>query len=813
MVRHFVRGLLSGTSALLFAMPGSMLMAQTAAPTASPAAAAPQGGLEDIVVTARRRAESMQNVPVAVSAISAAELRKYDVTSIEKIASRTPELTVGRASNGSGAQITLRGIGSSSTSIGIEQSVAVVVDGVYYGQGRVINEGFLDLGGVEVLKGPQALFFGKNATAGVISIRTADPTDKPELIAKLGYVFRAKQVLGELVASAPITDNLGIRVAFRGSGMFGGYFHNRGIDKTYPTFDVATGATTTHFAPAYNGDEPGEKEYLGRVTLKWEPLDRLTVTAKASGTYNRDDNNSWNYVPYACAGGAYALNPNIQCGRHFNVYQNYVPTEIRGSQPYSRNDGALYNRYKSWQGTVTAEYKLENLTLTSISNYNRNVNQWSCDCTFVSTNLAAAPSSEHSVFHAVSTEERAQTSFDGPINLLAGFYYQSTKRNHTQTGQFGNVEDSSQPDYLRYISYFKHSETEGETLSGYGQVTWKIIPNLEAAAGVRYTHETKDSFIVQPYVNSALQAIFLQNVQINGNQVFTNWSPEATLTWHPTRDITLYGAYKTAYKSGGFSNSGFVSATTIPSDLAFNPEKARGFEVGVKTELFDRQLRFNVDAYTYKYIDLQVDFFNSQTFAFITTNAGAARTKGIEAEFEFAPRALRGFNLHGSANYNHARYKNYIAPCYGGQSVAEGCSTVFQGAPGQDLSGKPTAVAPQWTGSLGVSYEAPLSDRLTLNASLDSRYSSSYLASSFAAPLSRQPKYATLDGTLSIATVDDRYRVAVIGKNLTNHFIVGGTVDAPNTGAGTGTATATPADQLGFISLPRTVQLQFTFRY
>lgn len=183
--------------------------AQDAAPQdAAPQDAAAQdsassGGLQDIVVTARKRQESVQDVPVAVTALSAEMVQRQDLTSIEKIAARTPNLNVGRASNGSGAQLTLRGIGSSSTSIGIEQSVAIVVDGVYYGQGRIINEGFFDLGRVEILKGPQALFFGKNATAGVISLTTADPTATPEFKARAGYEFKAEQAQIELVGSGP----------------------------------------------------------------------------------------------------------------------------------------------------------------------------------------------------------------------------------------------------------------------------------------------------------------------------------------------------------------------------------------------------------------------------------------------------------------------------------------------------------------------------------------------------------------------------------------------------------------------------------
>ncbi|MBK8272973.1 MAG: TonB-dependent receptor plug domain-containing protein [Sphingomonadales bacterium] len=124
---------------------------------------------------------------------------------------------------------------------GVEQSVAVIVDGAYYGHGRTIDEGFFDLARVEVLKGPQALFFGKNATAGVISITTADPGDAFEGLAKVGYEFRSQSVYAEAVASGPISDTLGIRVALRGSKMYGGYTKNRATQAFYNTIDVATG--------------------------------------------------------------------------------------------------------------------------------------------------------------------------------------------------------------------------------------------------------------------------------------------------------------------------------------------------------------------------------------------------------------------------------------------------------------------------------------------------------------------------------------------------------------------------------------------
>jgi outer membrane receptor protein involved in Fe transport len=390
---------------------------------------------------------------------------------------------------------------------------------------------------------------------------------------------------------------------------------------------------------------------------------------------------------------------------------------------------------------------------------------------------------------------------------------------------FAGLEDSTQSPENRYLATTKSSFTSGETKALFGQVTWKIIPTVELAGGVRYTHETKDSFFTQPYNNAGLTSIFRPENSADGlgivtaNQVFNDWSPEVTLTWKPVDGILVYGAYKTAYKSGGFSNGGINSAFSLNpfDDLTFDPEKARGFEAGIKTTLFDRQLRLNLNAYTYKYKNLQVDFFNSPIFAFQTLTADA-RTKGVEAEFEYAPRFLTGFDLHGSINYNHARYTSFpFAPCYAGETPDQGCNLLFNDATAsftrQNLNGKPLSVAPAWTGTLGASYDMPVGDGYTFGISADGRYSDHYLASGFGNPDSRQKSYVSLDASIRFGRDDDLWQIALIGKNLTNRFYVTGVVDGPSTGSGTGTPAGIHADQLGFATLPRTVQLQITTKF
>lgn len=784
-------------------------LGRPSAPAEERSAATPAGGLEDIIVTARRRTESAQDIPVAITALSAEQIQRYDLTSLEKVAAVTPQFQVGKATTGSGAQLTLRGIGSNSSSFGIEPSVAVVVDGVYYGNGRVINEGFFDLGRLELLKGPQALFFGKNATAGVVSISTGNPTNDFVGISRVGFEINARQLYGEQILSGPIGNTLKGRIAIRASKMFQGYTTNLATDQPFNTRDIATGALTPHVAKAGPRDAPKELELVGRATLQWEPLSDLLVTLKASGTIDRTNDPAWNNLIFSCPGGFSQLQPTVRCQRKWVDYHNRYPADIAAVFPGALKNGDLASTYRSFNTTGTIEYKIGDIALTSVNNY-----QW-MRSTFVSDSdyqqmVGQTYVADLSKYRSTSSELRAISSFDGPINFLAGVLYQDSRREINQDVFTANLEDSRKPPETRYVAFGKESFTNGETISPFGQVTLTPISTVEIAAGARYTHETKKSQFVQ---NTALLANYVVNVPVFSNQKFTDLSPEATITWKPTNHLTIYGAYKTAYKSGGFSNSSAFLVTSRPQDLSFGPEKARGFEAGLKAILLDRQLRFDLTAYNFVYKNLQIDFFNGQSFAFITTNAGSARTKGIELQGEFAPRSVPGLSITASVNYNRARYVDFIAPCYNGQAPSAGCNTTAFGGLGQNLSGVETSVAPKWTAALGTGYDRKLESGLVLGLSANARYSSSYLGSGFGNPISRQPKYVAVDASARIGAEDESWRVALIGKNLTNQFWISGSLDAPSTGRGTGTETGRLSDQRGFANVPRTVQLQVTLRY
>lgn len=799
---------------MLCAAPAALMWAQPAAAQDGQVSA-----LEEVIVTARKRQENIREIPVAVTAVSAEKLDKYDLRSIEAIAASIPQLNVVRGSSGSGATISLRGIGSSFTSIGIEQSVAVILDGVYYGQGRIINEGFFDMKQAEVLRGPQALFFGKNATAGVLSFTSADPGDSFEALARAGYEFEAHTVNLEGVVSGPVTDTLGLRLAVRYSDMSKGYVTNDAPAASLTSLNITNGVATVHPGQAPKRDLPGERDLGVRLTALWQPSDEFSLNVKGGITRYRTENATWNNEMVSCpVGGFSQVNRTEACNANRRIQQNAVPTTVAATNPLlNRHGGQLYQDYDSYSVSAAANYSTGKADITSVTGLHRFKNYFLGDYDFSGGANGGTWGSEQSKYKAFSEEIRAQTTLESPLNFMVGVYFQSTRLDFDQQIIFpGAFETTAATDPTkRYITVAKLSYTDGRTFAGFAQTQWKFTPELELTAGARYTHETKNSQFNQPYVISAFQGVFRQNQPITDNASYNDLSPEVTLTWKPSDQWTAFASYKQGFKSGGFSGSALNSAigNTTVRDLAFAPETAEGFEAGMRGSVLDGRLRFAVDLYTYKYSDLQVDFFDAAKIQFITKNAGSSRAKGIETEVEWAPAEVPGLVLRGTLAYNKARYLSFPdAPCWGGQTPAQGC-TIINNRPTQDLAGAPTALAPKWTGALEANYERPVGAGLVFGASANLRYSSSYIANAFANPNARQDSYATIDAAIRLKTEDNRWEVALLAKNLTDEYVAYNLSDAPSSGSGTGTAAAVRSDLVASPNLPRTIAVQLTWKY
>ncbi len=805
------------------------------------------GQIETIIVTARKRQENVQNVPVAVTAVSGEQLQKYNLTSVEQIAQTTPQLVIARFSSGSGADITIRGIGSSAENIGIEQSVSVNVDGVYYGQGRAIDEGTFDVNNVQILKGPQALFYGKNATAGALAIQTNDPTDQYEAYVTAGYEFSAAEPYVEGVVSGPVTDDLGLRLAARFSDQTQGLFKNNAPAGVYHTFDVATGQFNAY--PTANPSQYlGEDEnILARFTGKWNPISDLTVTVK--GTFNRllSNNNSDNVVNTFCPLGYAQTDPTqTPCSRSFVEPQPALPLAVAQTSSFLNKEGGQdFEHYQSATLYANIAYTTANYSLTSTNAVQHLYNDWADNQNF--TQAALVYAGEHFDWGQFSTEERFNTTFDYPVNFAGGVYFQSTDLKFEQDVDFAGAQNTAAPLADEFVAYSKHATTGGHTYSAFGQVIWDIIPELELTAGARYTHELKNSIFTQPYVNPTLAGLFIQYnpanpaTYVTGRQRFDNLSPEATLTWKPQDNLTLYVGWKEGYKSGGFSDAAILSAFTLPSDLQFKPEKAKGVEAGVKSQWLNNQLRLNLDVFDYLYSDLQVDFFNTPTFNYITLNAASARTEGFDYQAEYAPESIEGLLLRLDGAYDDAHYGSFIAPCSpAGITYEQGCNLLrlvnpngtytFSGNCGtspatcdfMNVSGGPTAIAPRWTATLGGDYDTPISYGLKLGVSANVRLSSGYIANAFPSSVvervDRQSGYGMLDGALSLSSESGLWTLRLIGRNLTDTFVALGTQGLPLSGGVTGCKVAVCGPQLisdqgSVVAEPRTVALEFTLRY
>ncbi len=744
-------------------------------------------------------------------------IERLNLGSIEELSTATPGLIVTRGFGGSGADFRLRGIGSTFTSVGIEQSVAVIVDGAYYGQGRMIDEGFDDLKRVEILKGPQALFFGKNSTAGVISITSEDPGAKFELKARVGYEFRARERKGTLVVSGPVSDTVGLRLALSSRHMDGGYMRNEAAPGTYTTTDAATGGSTGHpVAAPGKRDLPANRSLFGRLTATYAPRNDFKLTLKATGGTHRSGSSTWNEKLWKCPSGTSASHPAEPCGDSFFVQQNPVPADIAATRPdLNRYGGELYSLYKSSGLTARVDYEGEKYSLVSITNGQYMEHSEASDYDLTGAPFIYADGSTD--YRAYSQELRLHTKWNAPINYMLGVLYQRTKLNFSRTPMILGSENSAADPIHRYATYSQVSATRGETKVISAQVIWAARPGLEVAAGARYTDEVKRSFFVQPYVNPMVAGIYALNQRLESDQHFNDLSPEVSLRWKPTEHLTTYAAWKAGYKSGGFSNSGVQSLLGSSIDtFTFRPETVKGIEAGLKATLLDQRLHVNLAAYRYAYSDLQLEFFNTPTLAPITTNVGSAITKGFEMDAEFLPPGTRGLRLRGSVQHNIARNRDFIVSCYAGQTQADGCNRVGpppNNTPLQDLSGKPLINAPRWTGTMGFDHDRPIRGGLVLGVSAAVSYSSSYSVSPLGQPLDAQPSYTRLDAAIRLQSESRRSQLALIGKNLTNKFIVSYAADTPFTGSLPGGVMGTLADQTALVLPPRTVELQFSLRY
>lgn len=745
---------------------------------------------ETVIVSARKREEDAQDVPVAMQTFTAADVEQYRAVDLSKIGEMASQVILVPAGSGAGASFHIRGLGSSSGDPGIDSSVTVNMDGMQINRGHIIRAGMFDVGSVEVLKGPQALFFGKNSPAGVISLASNGPGDEWEFIGRLSYEIEADEIIGEAIASGPINDKVGLRVAYRGRTQKGWLKNVAGpVTAPLPFTPGNPYANEPYDFPGTTDPRRGsQEEHIGRITLAVEPNDNFDATLKVLGAKYSDDGSSTNEV-ISCSGpkpitipllsGITLVDPYGDCEQNGVMSQGQLPDEIiAGYEGTEKKGGQTYTTVDTVLTTLNMNYTTDNFTLTSQTGlYYYDYVRWD---NFDGTSQIQFMGIQLEKSTTWSQELRLLSTFDGPFNFMLGAFYEHVSRDSDNRGKIAAI--GPDPVTGNTNNWGGESTIKGDTYSAFAQAIWDVTPELELAAGARYTKESKSSVQVNTFVNPLMEFFFgnplLPFMKGENDPIFSEFkdddiSPEVTLTWTPIPEVTVYGAYKTGYKSGGFSTNTVIAWNADSDSVRFDAESSEGFEVGLKSTLLDGRMRLNLTGYRYSFSNLQVSAFDSATTSFQIRNAASARTTGLELETNF--QVTDGLVLRGQAGYNRARYSEFPgAPCYRGQSVADGCVGGVQ-----DLTGRPLVFAPDWSGSVGFSYDVPVFNGWSLGLSSDLVFSSGYYTSLADDDRARQGSFQKINASIRLYSDDERWDFAIIGRNLANERILGGTADKP----------------------------------
>ncbi|WEK45003.1 MAG: TonB-dependent receptor [Candidatus Sphingomonas colombiensis] len=687
----------------------------------------------DIVVTARRREETLQSVPVAVTAFTADKLAKSGAIDLTDIQNTTPNTTlkVSRGTNSTLAAF-IRGVGQQDPVPGFEAGIGIYLDDVYLNRPQAAVLDVYDVERIEVLRGPQGTLYGRNTIGGAVKYVTKRLADTPSATVKATY-GSYNQADGVISLSTPIGDmfKVGVSGARLTRDGFGRNL-NLGIDN-------------------YN-----KKLWAGRGTVEFESPDKR-LFIRITGDYTHDTSNPRN---------GHRLIPGLLSGAP--VLSNVFDTRAGLNNPKQDIQGGGLSM------TVNAELS-DHFTLRSIS-------AWRKDRSYTPIDFDSLPSIDvdvPAVYRNEQTSQEFQLHYKSDkVNGLVGFYYLGAKASTA----FDVLLFTTGGAILPGLDGFTAGDVRTETSSIYGDFTFDFTDQLSLSLGGRYTWDERTSFIYKAnYLNGPTaefggHATLLGAPATNfrGTANFKKFTPRASLSYKITPDHMIYASYSEGFKGGGFDPRGAGTSAPISNPAAgrtyqdiynflrFKPESVTSYEIGYKGSLFDRRWTYALDGFYSKYTDVQVPGSVACTvngissFCGITTNAAKATIKGIEAETNAQlVRDFAGvgssFNLSGTLGYIDAKYDRFIGPT--GTDVAN--VRVFQNTPHWTTSGTATLNLPAGDGMLTalttVSYRSLTHQFETQSPFLD------------------QPGYTLLDAGVTYAFGANRqFSFGVYGRNLTD---------------------------------------------
>ena len=770
-----------GTLAALLASTSAFAQTQ-GAPSAAPTppaqqTTAPEETPGDIVVTAQRREQSLQDVSVAVTAVSTDRLTEAHVNNLQDLQTIVPSVNFGSDFNQ--AKIFIRGVGANTSTTGNSTGVALHVDGAYVARAEAQLTSLFDLERVEVLRGPQGTLYGRNATGGSINLITAKPTRDFSGYARLTY-GNYNAIVSEAAISGPITDTILFRIA-------GKTENHDGFGKN----------------PVSGADVDDLNRRMVRGELQFDIAPRVDLLLEGEYFRQNDSSGAIHYLQASFPGvarlaplgvGGYAVRPRD------------LATE---SQPGTDTETYAF--------TGTLHVKLsDTLTLTDIANYRRFKSSL-----FQDLDLSAVLESLQSNGAASTVQERRidSTQYSNELQanftvnhfnaVLGGYYFHERQRPIDNVGLTRRNDAPSNITVLQAAGVdlatayalcgygpgtvmggatviapkrvCTHSNLGDDSVAVFGQGNLNLgafsegLSTVTLKFGGRYSHEKVTSENPSEVITRAGlgPVLFYTPEQTHRERTFDNFSPEAGLEWKPSRGLLLYYTYSQGFKAGSGENAS--GSTTI-----VDPEKIRNHEIGIKATLLDRHLSVNLAGYSYKLFGAQYNktIAGGPTgYTTIFQNAATTSAKGVE--LEFFGRPATGVRVSGGLSYTRAKYDDYLtldplnpANIAGGtpyNAVTNPDPTAF-GAPSGgnvQLAGNQVRNTPKWAWNLHVEYDLPVSvagGKLTVQG--DVSHKSRVYFSEFQRDIESAPAYTMVDAGLNFTSADGRVSAQLWAKNI-----------------------------------------------
>ena len=724
-----------------------------------------------IVVTAQRREQNLEDVPVSVAVISGEQLAQQQVSTVADLAQLSPSITYSQSNNSLNSSINIRGIGTSVFSAAVEPSVSVVVDDVVLArQGQALSD-LIDVQRVEVLRGPQSTLFGRNASAGVISITTQDATDY------LSGAFQLQAAeLDEYLASATISGPLGAGLRGRLTGFYkdvGGHINN-----------IFTG-----------GELNGRESFGVRGKLQLDATDRLSLTLAAD--YGEDNS--------ACCQFQYR---RVDDPFLANALLPLVPSETNDQV---NTDAPVTSLSLQWGASIKADYDFDFATLTSITAYR----EWDFrstldvdgtpsqgDSTTYTGGLIALDTNDNdNNLSNFSQEVRLASSGDGPISYVVGAYYSDLQYDTHFERRFCLINlggDSCPPPplFLPGVPFplptARSGSSDGEVSNTnaalFGQLDWTLFDRLTLTAGVRTLRDETEFVSALPYAalvpGDQIQAVPAPAGTVDGPNNPNRFGEGSTTNWYTTShaaaryaltdNANVYASYSRGFKAGT------VQIVPELGSVEIDPETSDAYEIGFKGSFAQGRLNLNLALFDVTYEDYQAQTFNSALIQFILTNAGEVSSSGVEFELTAFPTDDLLLTL--SAAYTDASIDSFPgAQCFAPVTADPDCTLVFNPAnPAQviggfkDLSGSELPNSPDWKINAGMRYNLELPS-LPFNAFFSANYAwqseTQFLLNQN--PNTIQDAYGILDGSFGFTDNSERYTLTFFGKNLLDEQFAG----------------------------------------